>query len=181
VTTVSLRSSRHAHGLRLSIGAVVLAIGLSASAASIALAATSSVRMIESNDRYAFSPATRVVHAGDKVTWTNTTDAPHTVRSDTGGTISSPTVGPGQTFSFTFASTGTFAYHCSIHSYMRGTVEVLAAGATLPATDTSPTTITPRENGFPRALLAALAGLFAFAFSLRTVRKRTRTNPLPEG
>jgi plastocyanin len=30
----------------------------------------------------------------------------------------------GATFSFTFAKAGTFAYHCTIHPFMKGTVVV---------------------------------------------------------
>ena len=36
--------------------------------------------------------------------------------------LASSTIGAGQTFSHTFASTGTFSYHCTIHTYMIGKI-----------------------------------------------------------
>jgi len=54
-------------------------------------------------------------------------DVPHTVTSDNGGPLSSSTLQPNQTFSFTFTAPGTFAYHCSIHPYMKGTVNRVRA------------------------------------------------------
>lgn len=99
------------------------------------LAANSSVRISESNNRYLFGPSRVFVNVGDKVTWKNGSDAPHTVTSNRGTEMASSTLNAGATFSHTFTATGTFAYHCTIHTYMKGTVVVLAAGAALPATD----------------------------------------------
>jgi plastocyanin len=76
---------------------------------------------------YGFSPSTVTIKAGTTVVWTNSSVAPHTVTSDAGapaafasGTINS---GGGQ-FSFTFTKPGTYHYHCSIHTYMKGTIVV---------------------------------------------------------
>ncbi|WP_344021209.1 cupredoxin family copper-binding protein [Streptomyces luteireticuli] len=70
---------------------------------------------------FAFSPSTLTVSKGTTVTWTNKDQAPHTV---TGGGLNSPTLGNGATYSFTFKSTGTFNYICTIHPNMHGTVVV---------------------------------------------------------
>src|SRR6266704_2197830 len=43
------------------------------------------VKIIEQNEKYSFSPATLSIKVGTQVVWTNTTDAPHTVTSDTAG------------------------------------------------------------------------------------------------
>ena len=77
------------------------------------------------------------MNVGGAVTWTNGSDAPHTVTSDSGSELGSATVNPGKTFSHTFAATGSFHYHCTIHTYMVGKVVVLAAGVSAPPTDTA--------------------------------------------
>lgn len=74
---------------------------------------------------YAFYPDTLRISAGTEVTWVNCDsragiDA-HTSTSDT---WSSPLFANGQTYSRTFGTTGSFAYHCSPHPAMRGVVIV---------------------------------------------------------
>jgi plastocyanin len=71
----------------------------------------------------AFSPADLTVDAGTTVTWRNTDGTSHTSTSDATG-WNSATIPPGGQFSFTFATAGTFPYHCSIHPGMTGTVIV---------------------------------------------------------
>lgn len=87
--------------------------------------ATAQVKISEQNDKYGFSPTMLTVAKGTKVTWTNVSDAPHTVTSDTGSTLASDTISPSTgTFSFTFTQPGTYTYHCMIHPYMKGTIVV---------------------------------------------------------
>jgi len=101
-------------------------------------AGTSSASMIEdSPGHYAFGPSAMTVVAGTTVTWTNTSDAPHTVTSDTGAFGSNP-VAPSTSFRFTFSKAGTFNYHCSIHPYMHGAITVTAASVTGHATVAAP-------------------------------------------
>jgi plastocyanin len=73
-------------------------------------------------DNLAFSPATLNVKTGQQVTWTNKQDIAHTVTAD-GGAFNHP-MPSGATFSFTFTKAGTFAYHCTVHPSMHGTVVV---------------------------------------------------------
>ena len=74
-------------------------------------------------DNFAFSPATLKVKVGQKVSWTNKQQGvAHTVTAD-GGTFDHP-MPSGATFSFAFAKTGTFAYHCTIHPSMHATIVV---------------------------------------------------------
>jgi len=73
-------------------------------------------------DNFAFSPAALKVKMGQQVTWTNKQGVAHTVTAD-GGAFDHP-MPSGATFSFTFAKAGTFAYHCTIHPFMKGTVVV---------------------------------------------------------
>jgi len=71
----------------------------------------------------AFNPTTITVKAGDKVTWTNNDSFAHTVTLDD-NSVDSGNLAGGATFDNTFATAGTFAYHCKIHSSMHGTVTV---------------------------------------------------------
>ncbi len=74
---------------------------------------------------FAFNPATLTVAAGTTVTWTNNDSTTHTVTSTAGpASFDSGFVSPGGTFSFKFTQVGTYEYHCSIHTYMLGSVTV---------------------------------------------------------
>jgi plastocyanin len=74
-------------------------------------------------DNFAFSPATLKVKVGQKVSWTNKQQGvAHTVTAD-GGTFDHP-MPSGATFSFAFTKAGSFAYHCTIHPSMHGTIVV---------------------------------------------------------
>lgn len=73
---------------------------------------------------FAFNPATLNVKVGTTVIWTNLDTRAHTVTSDSGSELNSPTMPQGQTYSHVFNSVGTFTYHCSIHLNMKGTVVV---------------------------------------------------------
>ena len=72
---------------------------------------------------FKFEPATLTISVGTTVTWTNNDSASHTVTADD-GSFKSGTLGKGGTFSQTFATAGTFAYHCNFHSSMTGTITV---------------------------------------------------------
>jgi plastocyanin len=73
---------------------------------------------------FAFSPSSLTVSVGTTVTWTNQDSASHTVTSDSGSELNSATLSTGQSFSHTFTQAGTFAYHCTIHPFMKATVTV---------------------------------------------------------
>ena len=85
---------------------------------------TFQVKMVENNGTYSFDPATLTVPKGTTVTWTNKSDAPHTVTSDTSAFTASNNLSESQTFQMVFATAGTYTYHCSIHSYMKATITV---------------------------------------------------------
>lgn len=90
-----------------------------------ATATSAAVKIVEVNGKYAFNPATLTVKVGTQVVWTNTSDAPHTVTSDTAGVFGTTgNIIQNQTFMFTFSTPGTFAYHCNIHPYMKATITV---------------------------------------------------------
>ena len=91
-----------------------------------ATATVARVQIIEQNGMYAFSPATLMITKGTTVEWTNMSDAPHTVTSDTNAFSTTSNLSQNQSFMFTFNTAGTFAYHCNIHSYMKATITVTA-------------------------------------------------------
>jgi plastocyanin len=72
---------------------------------------------------FMFMPTTLTVNAGDKVTWVNKDDEPHTVVSDT-GMFRSSAMDTDESFSFKFDKPGTYHFTCSIHPRMVGTIVV---------------------------------------------------------
>jgi plastocyanin len=74
---------------------------------------------------FAFSPSVIKIEKGTTVTWTNKDSTAHTVTETDGKNgPKSADIAPGKTFVFTFDTTGTYSYRCSIHSNMTGTVVV---------------------------------------------------------
>jgi plastocyanin len=73
-----------------------------------------------------FTPSQITVAKGGTVTWTNNDTVAHTVTDDLSnvGGPASGNIEPGSTYSFRFNKTGSFQYHCSLHSSMRGTIVV---------------------------------------------------------
>ncbi len=69
----------------------------------------------------AYAPNPITVSVGGSVTWTNNDSTTHTSTAD-GGAWNSGSIAPGGQFSRTFPSAGVFAYHCTIHPGMVGTV-----------------------------------------------------------
>ncbi len=76
-------------------------------------------------DNFSFSPATLTVAPGTTITWTNRDDIPHTVVStDDPRAFKSKVLDTDEKFSYNFTKPGTFAYFCSVHPKMTGTVVV---------------------------------------------------------
>ena len=94
----------------------------STSAATAAVPVTGSETQVTIKS-FAFDPDSVTVKAGDTVTWTNQDSAAHTVTADD-NSWTSPNIAKGATFSHTFTTAGTVAYHCSIHPTMKATVVV---------------------------------------------------------
>jgi plastocyanin len=74
---------------------------------------------------FQFSPASVTVNQGDIIIFTNRDQVQHTVTSDTGAFIGG-TVAPGSqlTVDTDTLAPGTYAYHCSIHPSMQGSIIV---------------------------------------------------------
>jgi plastocyanin len=74
-------------------------------------------------DNFAFTPAALTVTAGTTVTWKNEDDSPHRI-GNKNGTFKSAALDTDDTFSHTFTVPGEYAYICTIHPYMAGTIIV---------------------------------------------------------
>jgi plastocyanin len=110
------------------------AIGLAASLMVIALlglrselatagptAAASGAKTVVIN-HFAFHPPALTIKVGTKVDFTNASQVTHTATR--GGSFNSGRIKPGTTIGIRFNQKGTFAYHCSIHPSMHGTIVV---------------------------------------------------------
>lgn len=83
---------------------------------------------------FAYAPNVITIKAGTKVNWTNDGPSSHSVTSDSTGFDSGALAGPkpnpyggmtnGGLFQMTFATPGTYTYHCMFHSQMHGTITV---------------------------------------------------------
>ena len=76
------------------------------------------VRIIDN----AFRPQNLTIARGTVVRWVNRGSRTHTTTSNT--SLWDHTLSPGDTFRHRFRRAGTFAYHCSIHTEMTGTITV---------------------------------------------------------
>ena len=70
-----------------------------------------------------FAPTTLSVTAGTTVTWIHTGKVSHNVSSIQLQGIHSATLHPGESYSYTFMTPGTYTYYCSFHD-MNGTITV---------------------------------------------------------
>ena len=77
---------------------------------------------------FLFKPEAITVAAGSKITFTNEDTAPHTATSgpspSADGVFDTDILQKGESKAVTFAKAGTFAYFCTLHPFMKGTVIV---------------------------------------------------------
>ena len=118
--------------------AAVLATGV---AAGIVLAADQTVSI----EGFEFSPSSTTVQVGDSVTWSNADATAHTATAGD-GSFDTESIGPGESSTITFDTAGTFAYVCSIHPAMTGTVVVDAAGGPAPTEGGAGVTPAPTDT-----------------------------------
>ena len=74
-------------------------------------------------DNFTFTPPELTVAVGTTVKWVNHDDIPHLVVSKD-KTFRSKALDTDDSFSYTFASAGTFDYFCALHPHMVGKVIV---------------------------------------------------------
>lgn len=70
-----------------------------------------------------FNPSSLDINVGDVVRWTNNDERDHTVVA-ADGSFKSGNLRRGDSFEHTFDKAGKFAYSCSYHPRMKGTVNV---------------------------------------------------------
>jgi plastocyanin len=114
--------ARHAHWMWVAMLFVALGLVRSAWAADVALPKAKIYR-VEIHG-FAFSPKTLSVPVGSRVTWLNSDEEPHVGTSAGSLFTSSKALDTGDSFSTTFQKPGTYAYYCSIHPMMVGTIIV---------------------------------------------------------
>jgi plastocyanin len=107
---------------RLSLGAAFLVAALAAATLLASGAARAEDAMVKISD-FQFAPARLTVKAGTTVTWRNKDDIPHTVTSTTRA-FKSKALDTDDAFAFAFTEPGSYAYFCSLHPHMTGTIVV---------------------------------------------------------
>ena len=76
-----------------------------------------------------YTPSTVTILPGQSVQWDNRSMQPHTVTHDGCGrgrncAFASKHLHPGERFSVRGLPPGTYSYHCEIHPFMRGRIQV---------------------------------------------------------
>ena len=97
-----------------------------------------------------FDPVDPKIFAGTKVIWTNDGELPHTATA-ADGSFDSGVFATGESFERVFAEPGTYAYLCTLHPGMEGSITVLEARA--PADDAA------AESESPEVLAAGISGV----------------------
>ena len=109
------------------IATVAIAAACSSPAAPAATSAPAAAAPVNIDVQGFKFPPNMDVPIGTTVTWTNKDSVAHTVTSGTRPTKDGKFDGQlaaGSTFSFTFATAGTYQYFCTVHSSMNGTITV---------------------------------------------------------
>ena len=73
---------------------------------------------------FAFNPQMLTVKSGDKITWINRDEEPHTIVSVEKQFKKSTALDTDQEFTITAGAPGTYTYFCSVHPKMTGTIVV---------------------------------------------------------
>lgn len=70
-----------------------------------------------------FTPATLMVHRGDRITWINKDPFPHTVTA-TDKRFDSHLIAPGASWTYVARKAGEYDYRCTLHVTMKGKIVV---------------------------------------------------------
>jgi plastocyanin len=73
---------------------------------------------------YTYKPASITVPRGTTVTFTNRDSTPHTATSKESGAFESGSIDTGKSGTVKLEESGTFAYYCAFHPFMKGTIVV---------------------------------------------------------
>jgi len=77
---------------------------------------------VDTGENY-YAPADLTINAGETVTWTNSGREVHTVTADD-NSWGTEDLEPGQSYSYTFTTPGTYPYSCILHDGQTGTITV---------------------------------------------------------
>lgn len=116
LTAISSRQWRWAAGLALACAAALLAPGHPVWAAD--KPATHTIVMQATS----YAPGALTVKRGDTVVWVNKDPFPHTVTS--AGNFDSKSIAAGASWKYKASKAGDFAYTCTFHPNMKGTLKV---------------------------------------------------------
>jgi plastocyanin len=100
----------------------VAAVLLIASGRGFASTATASGAKSVDINHFAFHPQTLTVKRGAKVAFVNSSNVAHTATR--AGSFDTRHIKPGTSVVVHFEHKGTFSYHCTIHSFMKGKIVV---------------------------------------------------------
>ena len=114
------RHARRTHVLAIALAAVV---GLGGAACSSGGGATATAPANIAIKNFAFTPSPATLKTGQTVRVRNNDDTTHTFTADDGSFDSGPIAG-GTTASVAPRHAGDIHYHCSIHTYMTGTLHI---------------------------------------------------------
>ena len=155
----------------LVVAGVVVALVAAFLVSGITAAPARATMRVEVDDNY-FAPKQLTVPVGTTVVWKSEGHHEHTVTADNGAFRSDDLHMDAQ-FTHTFATPGTFAYHCKYHGAaggvgMAGTIVVTAAGSSGPGT-MLPTTGASTDGLVGVVALGLVAGLLGLL-----VRRQSR-------
>jgi plastocyanin len=108
----------------LLLASLALVVTVAACGGDDSTSTSSKAGAVTVKDNY-FSPKSASVKVGDTVTWTFTGGSAHNVTFDD---FNSKLMKSG-TYTHTFAKAGSFEYRCTIHTGMKGTVDVTDSAA----------------------------------------------------
>ena len=79
---------------------------------------------LQATDNLTFTPQTATVPVGQVVQWSNTGTVMHTITFDSASCLTDAAFNGGSTWQVKFSAAGTYAFHCTIHPQMTGTLTV---------------------------------------------------------
>lgn len=115
------RNRRGSPAALLLVALAAIALALMQDGAAGADATASGARSVDIAN-FAFHPQTLRINRGGKVAFTNSSKVTHTATR--GGSFDTGRIAPGKTKVVQLNQRGTFAYHCKIHSFMKGKIVV---------------------------------------------------------
>jgi plastocyanin len=150
--------------------AFALTVGLAGFLVSSAPSADAPTRTVSMPGKL-YEPSALNVLVGTSVTWKNDDSTNHTVTAD-GDAFASGYVPPGGSFTFAFTREGRYAFHCTIHKFMRGEVNVFGLVLSGPEG-----TVTAGR----RVVLAGLAPPGTLDVTVRGAGTTMAVHPKPDG